>query len=134
MSHRKKVLILSLLSLFGFSISVVLTSPYGGGLCSETRYCFEPFDEIIGEPLGFFSIVVFFFSIIFLFVHEQKFTSWLRFAKYYLPIAAVLIFLFPAVDSSILGFDREFMTWVLSGVFFIVSLGVIIFSAKGGKH
>jgi len=133
MSHRKRVLILSLLSLLGFSIGVILTSPYGAGLCGEIRYCFEPFDEIIGQPLGFFSIVIFFLSMVFLFVHEQKFSSWLHFAKYYLPIAALLIILMPTVDSTIGGFDKEFMTWLLAGIFFITSLGIIIFKRSLGR-
>ena len=87
-------------------------------------------NENVAIFLILFGGVVFFLSFILLFVHEQKFYFWLRFAKYYLPIAAVLILLSPTVDSSILGFDKEFMTWVLSGIFFIASLGIIIFKRR----
>lgn len=130
MNHRKKVLITSLLSLLGLVVGVVLTSPYGGGLCGQERYCFDPLDEIVGQPLGYFSLIVFFFSIVFLFISEQKFTSWLRFTKYYLPIAAAIIFLSPGIDSTIGGFDKEFMTWLLVGIFFVASLGIIIFKRQ----
>ena len=84
----------------------------------------------IFEPLVVLSFTVFLVSIILNFSKEIVFNSWLRFAKYYLPIAAVLIFLSPTIDSSILGFDREFMTWLFAGVFFVVSLGIIIFKRR----
>ena len=57
----------------------------------------------------------------------KTFNSWLRFAKYYLPIAAALIILSPVSDGSIFGFDKEFMTWLLSGIFLVVSLILIIY-------
>ena len=94
------------------------------------RGCLDSTDESLGQPLGYFSIVMIFLSIISLFVQEQKFYSWLRFSKYYLPIAAGVIFLSPTIDSSILGFDKEFMTWLLAGIFFITSLCIIIFKRK----
>src|SRR3989338_9896077 len=97
--------------------------------------CYGGFDSICGpgvnENLAIFLIlfggVTFFLSFLMLFFSEQKFASWLRFSKYYLPIAAGVIFLSPAVDSSILGFDKEFMTWALSGIFFFSRLGLFLF-------
>ena len=84
----------------------------------------------IFDPLVVISFVVFVISVLLNFSQEIVFNSWARFAKYYLPIVAVLIFLSPAVDSSILGFDREFMTWLFAGIFFVVSLGIIIFKRR----
>ena len=66
-------------------------------------------------------------GVLLLFFSPLVFASWLRFAKYYLPIAAVLIILSPVSDGSIFGFDKEFMTWLLSGTFFVVSLILITY-------
>src|SRR3989344_6834920 len=166
MTKRKKVLIISGISVLTLLIGYIFVEPIKFGICrSEYTYqenyrridekdinlyskelvksdksgfytfdiatgCLDSTDESIGQPLELFSMIVFFLSIVFLFVHEQKFNSWLRFAKYYLPIAAVLIFLSPTIDSRILGFDKEFMTWLLAGLFFITSLCIIIFKRK----
>jgi uncharacterized membrane protein required for colicin V production len=130
MSYRKKMLVLSVLSLVGFLIGVILTSAYGAGLCGEIRYCFDPYDETIGQPLGIFSMVIFILSIIFLFIHEQIFTSWLRFAKYYIPISLVLIFLSPITAVGIGAFDQELVTWWLAGIFFVASIGIIFFKRR----
>lgn len=131
MNHRKKIHRNIYLSLIALAISIVLLEPTTFGLCPlEYKYCFEPYDDNIGQPVSVFALVLLIISLLLLFVREQKFNSWLRFAKYYLPIAAAIIFLSPGIDSTIGGFDKEFMTWLLAGIFFVVSLGIIIFSSR----
>ena len=126
MKTRKPVLQTLLVSFILFVVALILTSPSTFALCKAgDTYCFDPYDEMFGQPGGIFSVALIVLSLILLIV-PRVFHSWLRFAKYYLPIAVVLIILSPVSDGSILGFDKEFMSWLLAGVFFIVSLILII--------
>ncbi|OGZ42834.1 MAG: hypothetical protein A3J55_03115 [Candidatus Ryanbacteria bacterium RIFCSPHIGHO2_02_FULL_45_17b] len=124
MSTKQKIRLILFLSLL---VTITVLSTCYGGFRS---LCGPGVNESFAVFLILFGSAVFVLSFILLFVHEQKFYSWLRFSKYYLPIAAGIIFLSPAVDSSILGFDKEFMTWLLAGIFFITSLGIIIFKRQ----
>ena len=127
MEHRRKIIKFSLLSIGGLILAFVLTNPINFGLCPlENKYCFDPYDEIVGQPLAFFSLITFVLSIIFLFVDESIFNAWKRFAKYYLLVAAVLIGITPSVDASVIGIDREIATWFLALVFLFWSVGIII--------
>lgn len=96
---------------------------YGGveTICAPNR------NENTAMFIILFSASIALSNVLLLFSSSSMFRSWLRFAKYYLPIAAALILLSPVSDSSILGFDKEFMSWLLSGTFFIVSLILIIY-------
>src|SRR3989344_4598149 len=127
MNYKKQSVIISILSL----IIAGLTA----GVCYWRVWylCEYGTSESIDVFLFLFSVPLFVLSLILRFLPNQVFNSWLRFAKYYLPIAAVLIFLSPVTDSSILGFDKEFMTWLLAGIFFITSLGIIIFKCSLGR-
>jgi len=66
-------------------------------------------------------------NLLLLFFSDSYFIVWFRFAKYYLPIAAFLIIFSPTTDSSIFGFDKEFMSWFLSGLFLVVSIIIIFY-------
>ena len=61
------------------------------------------------------------------FLSPSVFSSWFHFSKYYLPIAALLIILSPVSDGSLLGFDKEFISWFLAGTFFVVSMVLIVY-------
>ena len=96
---------------------------YGGVefVCAPNR------NEDLAVFVILFSISTGLSSIPLIFTSPVVFSSWFRFAKYYLPIAALLVIVSPSIDRSILGFDREFMTWLLSGIFLVVSLILIIY-------
>ncbi len=120
-----------------FIIGIVLLFPESF-ICEGYRFeCRDQYDEyrLYAGLLTIIAPIVFFAYILIHLYQTQRivFNSWLRFAKYYLPIAAVLIILMPAVDSTIGGFDKEFMTWLLAGVFFAASLGVIFFKRNSSR-
>lgn len=104
-------------------LSLSLGVCYGGveAVCAPGR------NENTAIFIILFSVSTALSNIILLFSSALVFSSWLRFAKYYLPIAALLILLSPVSDSSIFGFDKEFMSWLLSGIFFGISLILIIY-------
>lgn len=116
-----------LLLFTSFLITIIVLGTCYGGFRS---ICGPGVNENTAIFLIIFGSTIFLLSFMLMFVQEQKFNSWLRFSKYYLPIAAALIIFSPTIDSSILGFDKEFMTWLLAGVFFVTSLGIIIFKRQ----
>lgn len=126
MSYKKKSYWILLGSIVGFIIAVVLTSPSSLGLCpAGDRFCFDPYDEIIGQPLGIFSVCLFFLSLILLIMHEQVFRVWLKFAVIFLPVAIILIAITPSTSGSIDPIEREPVTLFLAVVFFVTSLIII---------
>jgi hypothetical protein len=51
-------------------------------------------------------------------------------AVFLVAISLVLIFLSPVTSASIIGFDSELATWWLAGLFFVISLGLIIVKSR----
>lgn len=128
MEYKKRMNKLTIVTLALSVLSFFLSSPVKNGFCGDTDTdCGALLGDSIGTPVFFFATSIFILSLILRWPSESVFHSWLRFAKYYLPIAALLIILSPVSDSSIFGFDKEFMSWLLSGTFFIVSLILIIY-------
>lgn len=127
MGYKKKIIWILLGSIMGFIIAVVLTSPSSLGLCSAgNKFCFDPYDEIIGQPLGILSVCLFFISMILLFLREQVFHAWSKFSVIFLPIAIVLIVIAPTINGTLIGFDKESAALWLAIIFLIVSLLIIV--------
>ncbi|KKR26314.1 MAG: hypothetical protein UT57_C0036G0002 [Microgenomates group bacterium GW2011_GWC1_39_7] len=127
MEYKKKIDI-SLIAFFVIStVSFYILNPVKNGLCGDT-------DIRCGTLLGDIGMSTFLFSVSLLVAllflrwsKEPSFISWSRFAKYYLPIAALLIIFSPTTDSSIFGFDKEFMSWFLSSLFLVISIIIIFY-------
>jgi len=82
------------------------------------------------DPMWLPGFILIFISIFLFFTKEQVFNSWKKFAIWYIPISAILIFLSPTGHSSGLGgpslaIDREAATMFLSGLYLIISLLII---------
>lgn len=86
------------------------------------------FQFSIGEPLTNFSLLLLATSVIFLFPRDEIFQSWLRFARWWIPLSILIIAITPTTghDWALGGPTREIMSWVMGGFFFFVSL-IIIF-------
>lgn len=82
--------------------------------------------------LSLFSLAILFLMILLAFMKEEVFQSWWKFAKWYLGIAAALIVITPGTGGGGLfigmggGYDREGMIWFTAGLFFIISIILII--------
>lgn len=126
MKYRKKPLLILGASILGLAVAFILTSPSYLGICPmEDKYCLDPFDEIVGQPLGIISICLFVISLALLFTKHQIFTTWSKFAMIFLPIATVLVAITPTIGGAIIDFDKESLALFLSGVFLIASLAII---------
>ncbi|EKE20492.1 MAG: hypothetical protein ACD_7C00551G0001 [uncultured bacterium] len=90
---------------------------------------FDSVDESIGIPVFLFSIVLFFIFFIFLFIKEEIFNIWKKFAKIFLPIAIILIIITPTQYGGFVGIDKELATWWLAGLFLVSSVGIIIWKS-----
>jgi len=93
-----------------------------------TLVIFYFFTEMDPNWLSTFSLSLIFF--ILLFTKEAIFNAWKKFGVWYIPLAAVLIFLAPSGSGGNFGYsmsiDREGATIFLSAIFIIVSLIIII--------
>lgn len=132
MNYKKKTALLLLGSIVGLILAFILTSPSSLGLCSPNdKFCFDPYDEIIGQPLGVFSACLFIISLILLIVREQVFKAWSKFSIIFLPIAIVLIEISPSTSGSIDPIEKEPVTLLSAAIFLIVS--ILIISIKSFK-
>lgn len=126
MEYRVVLKILIVVSIFGFIGGIILSSPQSFGLCAGDQiYCFDPYDEIIGQPLGFFSVVLFLITLILLFTKQAVFHLWLKFAIPYLILVTLLLAVAPTSNADIYGLDRELIAWFTSALFLIISLLII---------
>src|SRR3989338_5755945 len=80
MNYKRKIFLIIVISALAFIYAVV-------GLCKSipTGMCLGEWGEL-GQVVGFYSIVLFLLSIIFFFLKENVFRSWVKFSKYYLPV------------------------------------------------
>ena len=83
------------------------------------------------QTLGFFTLALIVLSLILFFLREQVFHSWVKFTKWYLPIALLLILISSDTGGGLFigfggGYDREGMIWFTTGLFLVISLLIII--------
>ncbi len=128
MLSPKKVIIFSIL---GFLLGSFLTNIYELGFCT-TGFCRDFVEDVIGIFISFFSIAIFPISIIFIFLRKEIFSSWLKFAKIYIPVSMLLTILSGEGTGGGgigLDFDYEITVWFTAGLFFVVSLIFITYKS-----
>lgn len=115
MPHKSKI-----------SISaVILLVILGTSLSRDHRF------DSTGTFIFLFSIALIIILGTLLFLQKEVFNAWLKFARIYIPIAAILILFSPSQRQCGLGVvcfgsDKEDMTWFLSIPFFIISIVLIV--------
>ena len=118
MGYKKKILWLIGIAALGFVITVFFENLNYRKL------------DAIQQFLGLFSIISFILLIALYFLAEPVFVTWKKFARIYLPIAAVLVIFEPSslvlIDFYGRGKDREGLTMFLSGLFILISLILIV--------
>jgi|APHig6443717497_1056834.scaffolds.fasta_scaffold253420_1 hypothetical protein len=128
MDYKKKVAWGIIISVVGILIGYYLSSPIKHFVCTKT-WCTKIIGGDVGMPLFLFSIALFFIFFIFLFIKEEIFNYWKKFAKIFLPVAIILIVITPTQYGGFVGIDKEMVTWILSVLFFIISIGIIIYQS-----
>lgn len=107
-------------------LGYIFTYPDRFGIC-DIDTCSNVMIFGVGEPL---LIGVLFLLPIFLLLRilpEAYFKTWLKFGVWYIPLAALWIIITPARGGHFLAPDKEALTWILGGIYVVVSLTVILF-------
>jgi len=125
MDYKSKLKKLSYFSVVIFVVAIILVNSHVVGLCD----CTDLLGETFGMPLFFFSIIIFIFSLILRKLPEYVFRSWWRFTKYYFIPTVILIVIFPVTADSMIGPDREIMTWAMAILFLIISVILILYKS-----
>ena len=125
MEYKSKVLTTLTLSILGSVTGYFLSDPSILESCRNYPGCNSMVvGEYIGVPLLLFSVVFAIISLVLLFARDEIFRSWSKFARIFLPIAAILIILSPS-QPSFLNPDRELTTWWMAGLFLVISILLI---------
>lgn len=114
---KSKKVLLSLIILMGIIATVTYINRY---FTSLGTFIFSFSVSFCGVLIGIY------------FSKKKAFNAWKKFAMFYLPISIVLIMLSPTTNMNFIGFDKELTTLWLAGIFFIIS--IIIILAKREKH
>lgn len=95
----------------------------------DLRYSLDNFTEIVG-PFVFLFPIIFLFSLITYKMREEVFCAWFNFTKWWIPISIFLTLITPGSSGGGFGipsiFDKEFLAFILSALFFIISLVIIV--------
>jgi len=133
MKKTKKIVFF--ISLFFTVIFLLLafTSDSIYDYCISEGHCsswMDIIDSALPTLMLYFSVIILFLSSIIYFLKEEIFNSWIKFTYYWLPISIFLVFITPGGRGG--GFfpsliDKELISILMSGLFFIISLLLIIF-------
>lgn len=124
---KRHAIYIIFIGVFLLSIGLILSNPQYFNICDN--YCFNPYDQGVGEPMGSSGIIFILLGLVFLFTHNKILKSWLRFAVFGVPLGIFLIALAPVQSQAGIGIfdiEREVMTWIVSVAFLIISLTLII--------
>lgn len=139
MSHKKLVMILLGLSIIGFVIGIVLTESVSVGICGvDERFgCIRPL-YTIGQPFAIFSFALGLIFLLLLFLPKKFFDAWLKYAAWFIPVAIIWIAITSDNCQGGLGlglcFDKELATWWASGMYVVLSLGVLLTTYIRSRH
>lgn len=82
--------------------------------------------KFVAEPLFNISLSLFIISAITIFLRDQIFYSWLKFAYWWLPVTVLLVLIVPTSDGSLLPITKEIVSLWMSGLFVFISLVIMI--------
>jgi|SRR3989344_2863446 len=131
MSARKLIILLFLLSVVGFGAGYLMTNSYNFGICfsnlSTNAFdvsCHEVYERV-GNPLyyGMSALAIVFIILLFL---PSSFSAWKKFAKWFVPLAALLFIFYPEPGSGdfFSPYPEQIFRWV--SILYIVLSVVII--------
>lgn len=130
MNYKKLIQSLLSISVIGLLVGVVLGMSGKIGICSANDWkCIDKVG-VIAEPLFVISIPFIVILFLLFFLPEKFFRAWQRFATVYLPLGILLIIFAPSLSRDpLFNFDKEYVTWATSILFFIISLAIIFYQA-----
>ncbi|EKE11219.1 MAG: hypothetical protein ACD_15C00117G0001 [uncultured bacterium] len=129
MSYKKKIYSTIAFSVFIILLSLALGSPEILGLCEKDDIgCLHKYIDRynpIFVPLFVFSVPIFIISFLLLFLREQVFYAWKKFAVIYVPISIILIFTASPSGDLLFPSLKEMFIFALPVTFLITSLAII---------
>jgi hypothetical protein len=127
MEYKKTIKYILIFSITGIFLGLAISNLIDAASCSNYDFC-SGIQDVIGVPMFLFSVLIFFLSVLLYFLQKEIFYSWFRFSKRYIPLSFLAIFLslYSSRGDWLNPFETEFLTWVLAGVFFFVSV-ILIF-------
>ena len=135
MSYKKQIYLIIFFSLLIAGTTIIECKDSTDRCWNIIQYVGPDLEEGIVLSLVFFPAPIFLLSIIFLFLREEVFRSWFKFARIYIPLALIFIFLSAwspgggswGVSNN---FDGEAATWFFSGLFLLISLILIFYKSR----
>jgi hypothetical protein len=120
---KKQKITLFISSVAGILLAFTLNYLYRNSYISNGIY------KGIAEPLFYISISLFITLLILFFTKEEIFRSWIKFTYIWIPISIFLVLIIPnGGNSSFVSLiDRESVSMLMAGLFFIISLIIVIF-------
>ena len=116
--------IIFLVGIIGTGFAFLIDVLYRQSLLSRGVY------KTIAEPLFDFSVAIIIISIFLIFVRQEVFRAWLRFAYVWMPLSLVVIYLSAGWTGGGFGIpnvlDQETVAIIFSGLFVIISLLLVI--------
>lgn len=102
----------------------------------NSNYYYYDFVRKFSEFTFWMSFSVFIFSVITVFIKENAHVSWRKFTKWFLVIAVLVILITPnsgnsggSLGMNIYAIDKELVTFLLSGLYAVISLPLIIYKS-----
>lgn len=131
MKKTKKIVLWVGLIAFFCGVGILFANDYGGFSCHyytanghTVKYCETGFFTLL--PLA----TTFLLSLITYKMRDEVFLAWLRFAYWWIPLSMFFTLITPGSSGGGFGipsvFDKEFLAFILSALFFIISLVIIV--------
>jgi len=128
MNNKNIATALFILSVIGLGVGYVLTNSIKFGICIANEVVTEAscinLYERVGDPV-FYGMAALALVFLVLMLVPKAWNAWKKFAVWYIPIAAVLLILYPEPNSwDVLPDPQELSKWI-SGLYIVVSLFIV---------
>src|SRR3989344_5703209 len=92
------------------------------GLCGLVATSCQDFFDPIAEIVSIFLVALLLISILY-FLHDEIYQSWFRFARWWIPLSMLLIFISPEYPTNIYDpIQKGSVAFVMSGAFVVISI------------
>ncbi|HAS00184.1 MAG: hypothetical protein US57_C0011G0037 [Candidatus Moranbacteria bacterium GW2011_GWC2_37_73] len=137
MNYKKKIYWILFASVILIVMGFALALPEIFGLCKRTdASCIDEYiysHDILSTLLIFFAVPIFIISFIMLFLREQIFDAWLKFAIIFAPSSIIFIAISSPQGDMFFPSIRELAIFLLPVIFLISSFGIIFWESRKAK-
>ena len=135
--QRRYVFFIGVIAAFAIAVLSFLDRSYGSLCRYYPEYGYGTYYCEIATSLLLPIVFITPLSILLLLVREEIFRAWLHFAYWWIPVSLVFIYLAGGWSGGSLGIpnvlDQEFVSIIFSGLFVIISLGIVLVSLSRNR-